>query len=325
MRLLVVDQLPVTVVARKCGVHRSTVWRWKQKWNKLNKHVRLENVNRPSRLVSSPSGISSFRLAACRWLIPTESSRPHISPAAIPEKIVRLVLHTRDRLKRCAEVVWYHLAKIGVKAADGTLQLVQISLSSVRRILKRHHRLDGARKPRVKRDNPKRPLPIRPGQLVQTDTIHHVDPYSGKRLYYYTVIDLWSRLSYAETHPVLRRPGLAAAVVLRAQEKWRSCGFTTISLVQCDNGPEFGRYFAQELERAGIQLRHSRLGRPNDNAHVERFNRTLQEECIGHYWRRSVLLPRQREKLSRYIDFYNNKRMHLGIQMRTPVEMLQRW
>lgn len=81
----------------------------------------------------------------------------------------------------------------------------------------------------------------------------------------------------------------------------------------------------KELERAGIQLRHSRLGRPNDNAHIERFNRTLQEECIGHYWHRSVPLPRQREKLSRYIDFYNNKRIHLGIQMRTPAEMLQRW
>ena len=100
MRLLVIDQLFVTVVARKCGVHRSTVWRWKQKWNKLNKHVRLENVNRPLRLVSSPSGISSFRLAACRWNIPTESFRLHTSPRAISDAIVRAVLAVREQLRQ---------------------------------------------------------------------------------------------------------------------------------------------------------------------------------------------------------------------------------
>lgn len=315
MRLLVIDQLPVTVVARKCGVHRSTIWRWKRKWDALNRYVQMDNVNRPNRQVKTRSGISRFRLAACRWNIPTESSRPHTSPRAISDTIVRAVLAVREQLLRCAEAVWHY--------ATHTLGIT-VSLSSVRRILRRHHCFDGARKPKVKRTNPKRPLPTAPGELVQIDTIHHVDPHTGKRLYYYTVIDLWSRLSYAETHPVLR-PGLAAAVVLRAQKKWRSYGFTTISLVQCDNGPEFGRYFAQELERAGIQMRHSRLGRPNDNAHIERFNRTLQEECIGHYWHRSVPLPRQRDKLSRYIDFYNNKRIHLGIQMRTPAEMLQRW
>ena len=33
MELLVKDQLTLLVVARKCGVHRTTVWRWKQKWD----------------------------------------------------------------------------------------------------------------------------------------------------------------------------------------------------------------------------------------------------------------------------------------------------
>lgn len=324
MRLLVIDQLPLAVVARKCGVHRSTIWRWKRKWDEINKNVRLDNAYRPSRQVVTKSGISGFRLAACRWQIPTDSSRPHTSPTAIAESVVELVLYARDQLKRCAEVVWHCVTTCGVVMADGTRRKAQLSLSSVRRILRRHHCCDGARKPRVKRDNPKRPLPTRPGELVQVDTIHHVDPYSGRRLYYYTVIDLYSRAAYAEAYPTLR-PGLAASVVLRAQQQWQRYGFDTIAMVQADNGPEFGRYFAQRLVNAHIQVRHSRLGRPNDNAHIERFNRTLQEECAGHYWRRSVPLHRQRENLSRYIDFYNNERIHLGIQLRTPREMLQRW
>lgn len=319
MRLLVIDQLPVSMVALRAGVHRSTIWRWLQKWRQQNSDICLVNASRPGRTVT-PAGyvpgigaVSQFRLHACMWRIPTISSRPHTSPHALPPAVVEAVLEARKALQRCAEVVWHY-----VTHALG----MTVSLSSVRRILRRHGLVSG-RRPRLRPDNPPRPFVTKPGELVQIDTIHHVDPSSGKRLYYYTVIDLYSRLAYAEAHPVLR-PGLAASVVLRAQEQWQSYGFDTISMVQCDNGPEFGRYFAQILTTARIQVRHSRLGRPNDNAHIERFNRTLQEECIGHYWRRSVPLHRQREHLSRYIDFYNTERIHLSIQLRTPREMLQR-
>jgi transposase InsO family protein len=117
-------------------------------------------------------------------------------------------------------------------------------------------------------------------------------------LYYYTVIDLFTRMTYVTLAPKLRQ-GLAAQAVLEAQQHW---GFH-IAMVQADNGPEYQRYFEQQMRKVGIQTRHSRLHRPNDNAHIERFNRTVQTECIG---------------------YYNNKRVPLGIQMRTPSQMLQR-
>lgn len=303
LRLLLVEDLSVHVVANKCGVHRSTVWRWKKKWDDLNRRMQKENCNRPRRKKTT-------RLHGYSWSIPTLSSRPHSCSHAIPNDIVRLVLAARYELKRCAEVIWHHVT---------TALHLQVSLSSVRRILRRHHCFDGARKPRVRRDNPRRPHVTKPGELVQTDTIHHVDPKTGRRVYYYTVIDLHTRM----THVILATklsPGLAAHAVLEAQTQW---GFT-LSTVQADNGPEYGRYFEQQMQRAGIQVRHSRLHRPNDNAHIERFNRTLQEECIGSYWRKSVPLSRQRETLAAYLDFYNQKRVHLGIQMQTPAEMLQR-
>ena len=158
-----------------------------------------------------------------------------------------------------------------------------------------------------------------PGELVQTDTIHHVDPTTGRRLYYYTVIDLYTRLAYAQVATRIL-PGIAATAVLEARQVF---GFP-FAMVQSDNGPEYGRYFEQQMQRAGVQTRHSRLHRPNDNAHIERFNRTIQEECIGSYWRKSVPLSRQKKKLSEYLEYYNNERVHLGIQMQTPAEMLQR-
>lgn len=306
LRLLVEEGLPTSTVALRAGVHRSTVWRWKRKWQELNRHVELASYNRPSR---RPGG--SFRQASLRWWIATESARPHSHAWAIPDNVIRVILEARATLKRCAEVIWHHVTTV--------LGLV-VSLSSVRRILRRHHCFDGARKSRVRRDNPRRPQITGPGQLVQTDTIHHVDPTSGRRVYYYTVIDLYTRMTHVILTPKLS-PGNAARAVLEARTRWSFA----ISMVQADNGPEYGHYFEQQLSRAGIATRHSRLHRPNDNAHIERFNRTIQTECIGSYWRKSVPLSRQQDTLTAYLEFYNTKRVHLGIQLQTPMEMLQRY
>src|ERR1700741_1320415 len=196
LKLLNEEAKPTQVVANKCGVHRSTIWRWQKKWMKINQNVQLDNLNRPGRSLGKV-----FRFAALKWRIPTLSSKPKHSPKAIPEHIVELVISLRQLLKRCAEVVWHHLVH------DNS---VTISLSSVRRILKRHQYING-RKKRVRRDNPKRPLVTRPGELVKTDTIHYVCPFTKRRKYVYTVIDLYTRLAYVEIHSHIR-PSIAARV-----------------------------------------------------------------------------------------------------------------
>lgn len=304
MQLLVREKLPLQVVANHCGVHRSTIWRWKKKWDKINEHVQLTNDNRPNRPVGS-----IFRLSACKWHIPTYSSQPHACPHAVSDKIVARILELRSQLKRCAEVVWHYINRI-----DG----IQVSLSSVRRILRRHHCFDGARKKRVRPDNPRRPHVTKPGELVQTDTIHYICPLTKQRRYVYTVIDLYSRMAYAEVHERIG-PGIAAKVIERAQVR---LGFR-FSMVQADNGTEFSRYFEDALARQGIRTRHSRLGRPNDNAHIERFNRTIQEECLGSRISSRVATATLQGKTNQYIEFYNTKRIHLGLQLRIPIEMLQ--
>jgi transposase InsO family protein len=305
MRLLLLNKLPLSVIADRCGVHRSTIWRWKRKWNKLNEHHQFTNYNRPDRKAGT-----SFRWADAHWNIPTDSSRPHGHPKAITPNVVQQVLAVRRELGRCAEVVWHQLI---------TVLNVRVSLSSVRRILKRAGVARG-RKKRVRPDNPRRPRVTKPGELVETDTIHHVDPLSGKRLYYYTVFDLFTRMTHVTLAPKLS-PGLAAQAVLEAQHNWG----ISICMVQTDNGPEYGRYFEQVFKAHGITTRHTRLHRPNDNAHIERFNRTIQTESIGYRWRRGVPLQRQRDTLAAYLDYYNTRRVHLDIQMQVPTAMLQRF
>ncbi|GAC1600338.1 MAG: hypothetical protein NVS3B29_00630 [Candidatus Saccharimonadales bacterium] len=145
------------------------------------------------------------------------------------------------------------------------------------------------------------------------DTVHFVDWSTGQRFYLYTIIDLHSRWAYAEVHDKLSQ-AMSLQVALRAQVK---AGFR-FAMMQTDNGPEFQRYFHDMLAARQITLRHSRVRHSNDNAHVERFNRTLQDECVSSYpLRRNVT----QQRLDEYLDYYNNGRRHMGIKLRRPAEL----
>ena len=88
-------------------------------------------------------------------------------------------------------------------------------------------------------------------------------------------------------------------------------------MLQTDHGPEFGKFFHDWVEYHGMHHRHSRIRKPNDNAHIERFNRTLQEECLK--W---TIKKRYKKALEEYNDFYNLKRLHLGINLKTPYQVV---
>lgn len=306
MKLLFLEKKNVGVIADRFGVNRSTIWRWKKKWLLKNPHVSLKNDTRQK---DNPTSV--FRYSSCSWIIPTISSAPHTHPNQIPDYLVQIILDTRERLQRCAEAVWFYLYEdLGI----------ELSLSSVRRVLKRNGRLNPHRK---KRNHQYKGLPrpsiLAPGDLVETDTIHLFNPISKKKRYLYTVIDIYTRATYAKVYDELR-PGLSIQTIFEAQAK---LGFR-FKTVQADNGPEFGAYFAERLEAKGIQIRHTRLHRPNDNAHIERFNRTIQEECTGSYYLESESLDALNIRISNYLDYYNHKRIHLGLKYMTPMQMLQR-
>lgn len=319
MRELVIDKRRICDIAHDYKVNRTTIWRWHQKWLAQNKDVQLQNTNR-----CKDDPTSMFRYGNIKWNIPTESSVPLHSHCLSPE-LVQLVLDVKDQLKRCAEVVWYYINEV---------YCIKISLSSVRRILKKHHRT-AKRKKKHNSESKGLPRPnvLLPGDLVEIDTIHLYNPISKSKVYIYTVIDLYTRMSYARVYKKLA-PGIAARTILEAEQYF---GFK-FKLVQSDNGPEFSSYFEKQLknmshledpdipegEKRTIQIRHTRLGRPNDNAHIERFNRTIQEECTGRYYIESIPIRQLDNRILSYIDFYNYHRVHLGLKYMTPAQMLRR-
>lgn len=263
-------------VARKFGVHRSTIGKWMKK---ATKHS-LEQIR-------------------------TVSSRPHSHPQQLPQEVVDRIVAIRLETKRCAQIVHAYAVQEGLS----------LSLSSVKRIFKRYKLTKPSKRRQIQGDMTfKRPKSDKPGALVQVDTIHFVAPHSLDRFYVYAVIDTYSRLAYAEFQPSLSSH-ITLSVIERALERFTF----PVEVIQTDNGPEFSEALGILLKDKGIRLRHTRVRKPNDNAHVERFIRTIQEECFDCVF---PDLENIESDLYTYLEYYNFKRLHLGIQCKTPSQML---
>ena len=130
-------------------------------------------------------------------VIPTESSRPHHHAHELSPDLVRTIITYRQRYRRCAFVFQHLLRKDDY----------DVSLSSVKRTLRRNE-LTRFSKWKKWHRYPPRPVPERPGILVEIDTIH--DGAHDNRLYVYTLLDVYSRWAYAvpslciNTHRSLR-------------------------------------------------------------------------------------------------------------------------
>ena len=240
-----------------------------------------------------------------RRTIPTESSRPKRHPRALSMELVESIVRQRKKRKRCGKVVHEELRRQGVF----------VSLSSVNRTLGRCGLLRKRSPWKRWHFSFHRPTVQNIGDLVQIDTIHLMDG-KGRRFYVYTLIDLHSRFAYAKVVAKINTQASLAFV----REAQREAGFI-FNVIQSDNGPEFSSWFTTMVQSMGMVHRHTRVRRSNDNAHIERFNRTVQEECFDLVKK----LPQSCKKALRdYLPYYNNERPHLGIEMQAPAQVVRR-
>ena len=234
--------------------------------------------------------------------IPTQSSRPKSHPKQLTEKVVKRIVALRLKTKRTSEVVHQHLLNEGIK----------VSLNSVRRTIDRH----GLMKKRNlwKRYHPPvdRPYPLKAGDLVQIDTIHRMID-KKKRLYVFVLIDVYSRWVYAKAYPKI-----GGKQTIRFVNEAQRHSIFNFNMLQSDHGPEFSNWFVARISK---NHRYTRIGKPNDNAHIERVNRTIQEECLDK-------LPNNVFKinceLKKYLQYYNYERLHLSLNLKTPSQLINK-
>jgi len=190
-----------------------------------------------------------------------------------------------------------------------------VSLSSVQRTLERCQLLKKRSPWKRPHDYTPRPEVTHTGALLQADTVHIIAP-DGSRIYVYTLIDLYSRWAYAEAVPKIGAE-VSVKFVRRAAQK----ASFTFEMIHTDNGSEFSTWFTHGCLRTGIKHRHGRVRKSNDQAHVERFNRTIQEECLD---RTTHTILAFKKALRVYLPYYNTERLHMGINYQTPLEVLRR-
>lgn len=143
------------------------------------------------------------------------------------------------------------------------------------------------------------------GHLVALDTIERF--VHGIRRYVVTFEDIHTRFAFAWA--------TTSHASLAAKEFFDLCRKVfpyPMTYVLTDNGSEFKKHFSKELLRLHLVHYHTYPKTPKMNAHMERFNRTLQEEFVDYHANLLLDVTAFNRKLMDYLAFYNTERVHFA-------------
>lgn len=231
------------------------------------------------------------------------SRRPHRSHAT-RRAVVRRILQLRRRRLGPARIA----------------VLVGISAKTVHRILTRHGQ---ARLPRSRRGPGRRYEKSRPGELLHLDIKVLPALRNARYDYEFAAVDDYSRE--------------AVVVIALAQTSVVATGFLEhvvavlpyrVEAVLTDNAFAFTMRYAHHHERLtrfeqacqhlGIVHHLLRPRRPHSNGKVERFFRTVDDECLA--LQRRWTFGQRARAVERFVWFYNHQRPHLSLHGMTPIE-----
>jgi len=155
-----------------------------------------------------------------------------------------------------------------------------------------------------------------PGHLVALDTVERI--VNGCRRYVITFEDIYTRFGFAwstKSH--------ASKV---AEDFFTFCLKVfpfSFNFVLTDNGSEFKKHFSQKLKELHLIHYHTYPKTPKMNAHVERFNRTIQEEFIDYHADKLIEPDVFNKKLIEWLVWYNTVRPHFAFQNKlSPVQFI---
>ena len=175
---------------------------------------------------------------------------------------------------------------------------------------------------RKKRRLPDRPLqPLDAPHVVnRTWSIDFMSDslYSGKRFRTLNVLDDGVR----EVLSIVIDTSLPGGRVVRTLEQiaaWRGLP----GALRLDNGPELiSQVLVDWCEENNVELRYIQPGKPNQNAFIERFNKTYRVEVLNAYLFRS--LEQVREITDDWLRIYNEERPHRSLGRIPPSQFRRR-
>jgi putative transposase len=172
-------------------------------------------------------------------------------------------------------------------------------------------------KKRIVREKPD-PLtqPVEINQVWSMDFMHD-QLQDGRSFRLFNVIDDFNR----EGLGIEVDFSLPSERVIRSLEQiieWRG----KPGIIRCDNGPE---YISNNLQawaaQQDIRLEHIQPGKPQQNAYVERYNRTVRYDWLNQHLFDSI--EEVQDHATRWLWTYNNERPNMGIGGITPMQKLK--
>ena len=114
---------------------------------------------------------------------------------------------------------------------------------------------------------------------------------------------------------------LPAERVTRSLERiieWRGCP----QVIRVDNGPEYiSEHLLKWAADRDIQILHIQPGKPQQNAYVERYNRTVRHEWLDQYM--FATIGQVQDYATGWLWTYNNDRPNMGLGGITPAQKLE--
>ena len=134
----------------------------------------------------------------------------------------------------------------------------------------------------------------------------------------YGVIDIYSRYKEAVILNHLDQDGsILALIEIRKRFPFEP------DFVQTDNGLEFQGRFHEYCEQTHLHHHLIHKSTPNENAVIERTFRTDEEEFFFRMKQPPKDYDELKEQFADFLHWYNYKRIHLGINLKTPFEVIR--
>ena len=173
-------------------------------------------------------------------------------------------------------------------------------------------------KRRLKRETPAAlAVPDAANQTWSMDFMH-AQLSDGRSFRTFNVIDDFNREGLAVEVDI----SLPALRVIRALDQvieWRG----KPKAIRCDNGPEYiSHVLAEWAEKNGITLMFIQPGNPQQNAYVERYNRTVRYDWLNQHM--FISIGEAQDSATQWLWTYNNERPNMAIGGITPAQKLER-
>ena len=169
-----------------------------------------------------------------------------------------------------------------------------------------------------------------PGYLLCQDTFEVGHIKGVGKIYMQAVVDTFGSFGFAKLY-TSKMPTTAADILIDRVLPFYMAFDIPIRRMLTDNGGEFcGKGFKHDYELMlqifGIEHSRIRVGMPQTNGFVERFNRTVLEEffCVAFRKKWYYSLEELQQDLDTFMWHYNFQRPHMGYRLngKRPIEVL---